>query len=164
MSITTIDEADLDRVRARALASLPRQDTRAEAADLTVRTAAELIGQDPAYSKLAARLLAEQITLEAAGAGSASFSASIALGHRLGLIADQTRGLVAANSAHFTAWSRSSPPGTRSSPTIWSSTSTSTSTPRRPGSTSPGSCSRRPSTSSSTSRCSTRTCRSTRSA
>jgi ribonucleoside-diphosphate reductase alpha chain len=95
MSTTTIDEAALDRVRARTLASLPRQATAAQAADLTVRTAAELIGQDPAYSKLAARLLAEQITAEAAGAGAATFSASIEVGRRLGLIGDPTADLVA---------------------------------------------------------------------
>lgn len=98
----TIDEAELvGRVRARTLASLPRQATPAEAAELTVRTAAELIGQDPAYSKLAARLLAEQITAEAAGAGAGSFSASVALGHHLGLIADSTAVLVAEHAEHF---------------------------------------------------------------
>ena len=47
-------------------------------------------------------------------------------------------------------WSRSSPPATRSSPTTWCSTSTSTSTPPRGGCTCPGSCSRRPCTCSST--------------
>ena len=94
-------EADLDLVRAKALASLPGRATAAEAADLTVRTAAELIGQDPAYSKLAARLLAEQITLEAAAAGAATFSASVALGRRLGLIADDTAALVAAHADLF---------------------------------------------------------------
>jgi ribonucleoside-diphosphate reductase alpha chain len=94
-------DVHLNLVRARVLSSLPAQATAAEAADLTVRTAAELIGQDPAYSKLAARLLAEQITNEAAGAGATSFSASVALGRTLGLIADATADLVAANAARF---------------------------------------------------------------
>ncbi|HEV2637641.1 MAG TPA: ribonucleoside-diphosphate reductase subunit alpha [Actinocrinis sp.] len=98
------DGADLELVLARVRASLPERATAAEAADLAVRTAAELIGQDPAYSKLAARLLAERITAEVAGAcgtETAVFSASIALGSELGLIGEATADLVAAHAAQF---------------------------------------------------------------
>ncbi|MGV9934924.1 ribonucleoside-diphosphate reductase subunit alpha, partial [Streptomyces olivaceoviridis] len=49
-----------------------------------------LISEDPAYSKLAARLLTLAIRDEAASQGVSSFTGSIAVGHREGLIADRT--------------------------------------------------------------------------
>ena len=52
---------------------------RAELDRLSIQTAAELIGEEPQYSRLAARLLAAYIDKEVRGQGIASFSQSIAL-------------------------------------------------------------------------------------
>ncbi|MFF9477493.1 ribonucleoside-diphosphate reductase subunit alpha [Streptomyces sp. NPDC014733] len=62
---------------------------------LAIDAAAGLIGDEPQYSKLAARLLTLAIAEEAAGEGAVSFSASVATGHREGLIADATAAFVA---------------------------------------------------------------------
>ncbi|NEE47432.1 ribonucleoside-diphosphate reductase subunit alpha, partial [Streptomyces sp. SID8455] len=66
---------------------------------LATEAAAGLISEDPAYSKLAARLLTRTIADEAAGQGATSFSASVAVGHREGLIADRTADFVALHAA-----------------------------------------------------------------
>ncbi len=55
------------------------------------------------YSRLAARLLTAAIAEEAAGQGAVSFSASIAIGHREGLIADRTAAFVTAHAARLDA-------------------------------------------------------------
>src|SRR5690606_11796274 len=57
---------------------------------LAAEEAAGLIGEEPAYSQLAARLLTLAIRDEARGQGVGSFSSSVATGHREGLIADRT--------------------------------------------------------------------------
>ncbi|MCH0569647.1 ribonucleoside-diphosphate reductase subunit alpha [Streptomyces sp. MUM 136J] len=62
----------------------------AELRDLATEAAAGLISEDPAYSRLAARLLALTIRDEAASQGVTTFTESIATGHREGLIADRT--------------------------------------------------------------------------
>ena len=80
------DLPDVDplRVARRTLAGLPAGAGRPDAAELAVQTAAELIGEEPQYSKLAARLLSAVIADEVAGQGVDSFSGSIALGHPIG--------------------------------------------------------------------------------
>ncbi|MEU0673381.1 ribonucleoside-diphosphate reductase subunit alpha [Streptomyces sp. NPDC006172] len=62
----------------------------AELRELATEAAAGLISEDPAYSRLAARLLTVGIRAEAASQGVTSFTESIAVGHREGLIADRT--------------------------------------------------------------------------
>ncbi|NJQ00911.1 ribonucleoside-diphosphate reductase subunit alpha [Streptomyces zingiberis] len=62
--------------------------------ELATEAAAGLIAEDPAYSRLAARLLTRAIAAEATGQGGHSFTASIATGHREGLIADRTAAFV----------------------------------------------------------------------
>ena len=52
-----------------------------------------MIGEEPEYSRLAARLLAGYIDKEVRGQGIASFSQSVALGHAEGLIGDDTAAL-----------------------------------------------------------------------
>ena len=52
-------------------------------------------GEEPEYSRLAARLLADYVRKEVTGQGIASFSQSIALGHAEGLIGDATAAFVA---------------------------------------------------------------------
>jgi ribonucleoside-diphosphate reductase alpha chain len=62
---------------------------------LSIQTAAELVSEEPEYSKLAAQLLAAYIDKEVRGQGIHSFSQSVALGHREGLIGDETAKFVA---------------------------------------------------------------------
>ncbi|OON82585.1 ribonucleoside-diphosphate reductase subunit alpha [Streptomyces tsukubensis] len=75
----------------------------AELRELATEVAAGLISEDPAYSRLAARLLTRTIAGEAAGQGAVSFSASVAVGHREGLIADRTAGFVQLHAARLDA-------------------------------------------------------------
>ncbi|MEV5482444.1 ribonucleoside-diphosphate reductase subunit alpha [Streptomyces sioyaensis] len=75
----------------------------AELRSLATDAAAGLIGDEPQYSKLAARLLTLAIAEEAAGQGAVSFSASVATGHREGLIADETAEFVRTHAARLDA-------------------------------------------------------------
>jgi ribonucleoside-diphosphate reductase alpha chain len=83
---------DIDplRVATKTISGLYDGATTAELDRLSIQTAAEMIGEEPQYSRLAARLLATYIGKEARGQGIASFSQAIRLGHREGLIADDT--------------------------------------------------------------------------
>ncbi|MBW3638772.1 MAG: hypothetical protein KY451_02810 [Actinobacteria bacterium] len=56
-----------------------------------------MISEEPAYSRLAARLLAGYIDKEVRGQGIASFSQSVALGHAEGLIGDEAASFVKDN-------------------------------------------------------------------
>ncbi|MGB3442511.1 MAG: ribonucleoside-diphosphate reductase subunit alpha [Actinophytocola sp.] len=62
---------------------------------LSIQTAAELVSEEPEYSKLAARLLATYVDKEVRGHGIHSFSQSISTAHALGLIGDHTATFVA---------------------------------------------------------------------
>ncbi|MDT0265608.1 ribonucleoside-diphosphate reductase subunit alpha [Streptomyces sp. DSM 44915] len=75
----------------------------AELRELAIEAAAGLIAEEPAYSRLAARLLTLEIRAEAAGQGAVSFSASIAVGHREGLIGDSTAAFVRAHATELDA-------------------------------------------------------------
>lgn len=90
-----LPDADPGKVAAAALRGRNARSDAAELRGLAVEAAAGLISEDPAYSRLAARLLTRVIADEAAGQGVVSFSGSIATGHRAGLIGDPT--------AHFVA-------------------------------------------------------------
>ncbi|GAA2514605.1 ribonucleoside-diphosphate reductase subunit alpha [Streptomyces gobitricini] len=92
----TADLSDTDpgRVAAAALRGRHAGSDEAELRELATEAAAGLISEDPAYSRLAARLLTRTIAEEAAGQGAVSFSASVAVGHREGLIADRTAAFV----------------------------------------------------------------------
>jgi ribonucleoside-diphosphate reductase alpha chain len=94
---TGLHDVDPLRVAARTIGGLYDGATTAELERLTVRTAAELIGEEPQYSRLAARLLSACVAEEARGQGAVSFSEATRLGHELGLIGDRTAGFVAAN-------------------------------------------------------------------
>ena len=112
------DLADVDplRVATKTISGLYDGATTAELDRLSIQTAAEMIGEEPQYSRLAARLLAGYIDKEVRGQGVTSFSQSIALGHAEGLIGDET----AASSR--TTPASSTTPSTRT-PTGGSSTS-----------------------------------------
>ncbi len=92
-----LDDVDPLRVATKTISGLYDGATTAELDRLSIRTAAEMIGEDPAYSRLAARLLAAYIDKEVRGQGIASFSQSVALGHAEGLIGDDTARFVKDN-------------------------------------------------------------------
>jgi ribonucleoside-diphosphate reductase alpha chain len=83
------------RVATRTISGLYDGATSAELDRLSIQTAAEMTGEEPEYSRLAARLLANYVRKEVSGQGIASFSQSIALGHAEGLIGDSTAAFVA---------------------------------------------------------------------
>ncbi|MFI1792746.1 ribonucleoside-diphosphate reductase subunit alpha, partial [Streptomyces olivaceoviridis] len=85
-----LPDADPGRVAAAALRGRSARADEAELRELATEAAAGLISEDPAYSKLAARLLTISIRREVAAQGVSTFTESIALGRREGLIADGT--------------------------------------------------------------------------
>ncbi|MEV5429933.1 ribonucleoside-diphosphate reductase subunit alpha [Streptomyces sp. NPDC052701] len=89
-----LPDADPGRVAAAALRGRSARADETELRELATEAAAGLISEDPAYSKLAARLLTLGIRAEAASQGVTSFSGSVAVGHREGLIADRTAAFV----------------------------------------------------------------------
>src|SRR4051794_14231559 len=93
------DLTDVDpmRVATRTISGLYDGATTAELDRLSIRTAAEMIGEEPQYSQLAARLLAGYVEKEVRNQGVASFSQAIALGHAEGLIGDETAAFVKDN-------------------------------------------------------------------
>jgi ribonucleoside-diphosphate reductase alpha chain len=89
-----LDDVDPMRVATRTISGLYDGATTAELDRLSIQTAAEMTGEEPQYSRLAARLLSAYIGKEVRGQRIASFSQSIALGHAEGLIGDETAALV----------------------------------------------------------------------
>ncbi|GHF62865.1 ribonucleoside-diphosphate reductase subunit alpha [Streptomyces griseosporeus] len=85
-----LPDADPGRVAAAALRGRSARADEAELRELATEAAAGLISEDPAYSRLAARLLTRTIRAEAASQGVTTFTESVAVGHREGLIADRT--------------------------------------------------------------------------
>jgi ribonucleoside-diphosphate reductase alpha chain len=98
-----LPDTDPGRVAASALRGRSSVAGSAELRTLAAESAAGLISEGPAYSRLAARLLTSAIAEEAAAQGAVSFTASIAVGHREGLIADRTAAFVTAHAARLDA-------------------------------------------------------------
>ncbi|MER8222983.1 ribonucleoside-diphosphate reductase subunit alpha [Streptomyces sp. NPDC094143] len=98
-----LPDADPGRVAAAALRGRSARADEAELRELATEAAAGLIAEDPAYSRLAARLLTIGIRAEAASQGVTSFTESVAVGHREGLIADRTAGFVRLHAARLDA-------------------------------------------------------------
>ncbi|TDV48033.1 ribonucleoside-diphosphate reductase subunit alpha [Actinophytocola oryzae] len=94
-SATGLSTVDPSRVATKTISGLYDGATTVELDRLSIRTAAELVAEEPEYSRLAARLLATLIDKEVRGQGIHSFSQSIALGHAHGLIGDGTAAFVA---------------------------------------------------------------------
>ena len=92
-----LDEVDPLRVATKTISGLYDGATTAELDRLSIQTAAEMTGEEPQYSRLAARLLAGYIDKEVRGQGIASFSQSVGLGHAEGLIGDATATFVKDN-------------------------------------------------------------------
>ncbi|WNI19776.1 ribonucleoside-diphosphate reductase subunit alpha [Streptomyces sp. ITFR-21] len=105
LTTLTADLPDTDpgRVAAAALRGRNAASDAAGLRELATEAAAGLISEDPAYSRLAARLLTRTIADEAAGQGAVSFTASVAVGHREGLIADRTADFARRHSAELDA-------------------------------------------------------------
>ncbi|GHH89537.1 ribonucleoside-diphosphate reductase [Streptomyces capitiformicae] len=102
-----LPDADPGRVAAAALRGRSARgafdEVTAELRELATEAAAGLISEDPAYSKLAARLLAIGIRAEAASQGVTTFTESIAVGHREGLVADRTAEFARVHAARLDA-------------------------------------------------------------
>ncbi|WP_213454616.1 ribonucleoside-diphosphate reductase subunit alpha [Rhizomonospora bruguierae] len=92
-----LDDVDPLRVATKTISGLYDGATTAELDKLSIHTAAELIGEEPQYSKLAARLLAAYVDKEVRGQGVASFSQSIRYAHQQGLIGAEAAAFVARN-------------------------------------------------------------------
>ena len=95
------DLTDVDplRVATRTISGLYDGATTAELDRLSIQTAAEMIGEEPQYSRLAARLLAGYIDKEVRRQGVSSFSDAIRTGHAEGLVGDDTAAFVATHAA-----------------------------------------------------------------
>ncbi|MEV7419276.1 ribonucleoside-diphosphate reductase subunit alpha [Streptomyces sp. NPDC089919] len=98
-----LPDTDPGRVAAAALRGRSATADEAELRGLATEAAAGLISEDPAYSRLAARLLTLAIADEATGQGATSFAASVEVGHREGLIADRTADFVKLHAARLDA-------------------------------------------------------------
>ncbi|MER7460864.1 ribonucleoside-diphosphate reductase subunit alpha [Micromonospora sp. NPDC126480] len=95
--VADLDEVDPLRVATKTISGLYDGASTAELDRLSIQTAAELIGEEPQYSRLAARLLAAFVDKEVRGQGVASFSQSVRYAYGLGLIGDDTAAFVARN-------------------------------------------------------------------
>ncbi len=98
-----LDEVDPLRVATKTINGLYDGASTAELDRLSIQTAAELTGEEPQYSKLAARLLVAYVAEEVRDQGVAAFSESIRYGHQLGLIGDTTADFVARHAAELDA-------------------------------------------------------------
>src|SRR6056297_2680189 len=91
------------RVATRTISALADGATTRELDELSIRTAAGLIVEEPSYSKLASRLLATIIDKEVRNQNIPWFSESIAVGHAEGLVSDSVLEFVNANAPALNA-------------------------------------------------------------
>jgi ribonucleoside-diphosphate reductase alpha chain len=85
------------RVALKTIAGLYDGATTRELDELSIRTAASFIAEEPEYSKVAARLLGAYVDKEVRGLGVHSFSQSIRLGFDAGMINERVLAFVEAN-------------------------------------------------------------------
>ena len=86
-----VDLADVER---RVCSAAPDDASYEVLRDLTVHTAAGLTFEEPQYSKLASRFLADEIQEEVATTGATSFSRSVEVGHEMGVVNDRLLAMV----------------------------------------------------------------------
>ncbi|MEU6544175.1 ribonucleoside-diphosphate reductase subunit alpha [Streptomyces sp. NPDC046859] len=98
-----LPDADPGRIAGAALRGRSARADETELRELATEAAAGLISEDPAYSRLAARLLTRSIAAEAASQGVTTFTESVATGHREGLVADRTAAFVRAHAGRLDA-------------------------------------------------------------
>ncbi len=92
-----LHSVDPMRVATRTISGLYNGATTQELDELSIRTAALLIGEEPEYGRLAARLLANFIAKEVSGQEIHAFSQSVGRGHEVGLINDRLLNFVQIN-------------------------------------------------------------------
>jgi ribonucleoside-diphosphate reductase alpha chain len=92
-----LPHVDAIRVASKTIGGLFDGATTRELDSISIQTAAALIAEEPEYSKLAARLLLATISKEVSGQNIYSFSQSIEVGHREGVISKDTAEFVGAN-------------------------------------------------------------------
>ncbi|MEQ8841946.1 MAG: ribonucleoside-diphosphate reductase subunit alpha [Acidimicrobiales bacterium] len=90
-------------VSTRTIAALADGATTRELDELSIRTAAGLIVEEPNYSKVAARLLSTYIDKEVRNQNAPWFSESVALGHAVGIIGDEVLEFVNAHAPELNA-------------------------------------------------------------
>lgn len=78
------------RVAIKAISGLYDGASTKELDNLCIQTSAMLIGEEPQYSKLAARLLSLYVDEEVKNLGVNSFSESVKYGHKMGIISEKT--------------------------------------------------------------------------
>lgn len=100
---TDLDALDIPALTERVVRSAPPGVTQPVLRELTVHTAAGLTFEEPQNSKLAARILADELRQTVAKTGARSFSASIQLGHSQGIINDRVLKLVTDNAEELDA-------------------------------------------------------------
>ena len=94
---TALPHVDPIRVASKTIGGLFDGATTRELDSISIHTAASLIAEEPEYSRLAARLLHATIAKEVAGQNIYSFSQSIEIGHREGVVSKEAADFVAAN-------------------------------------------------------------------
>lgn len=85
---------DPTRVAIKTIGALRDGATTRQLDQISIQVAADLTGEEPEYSRLAARLLAEYVEEDVAALGVRSFRDSILMGASLGLINDRVRQFV----------------------------------------------------------------------
>ncbi|APW63388.1 Ribonucleoside-diphosphate reductase 1 subunit alpha [Paludisphaera borealis] len=96
-SVGGLPHVDIMRIAVKTIGGLFDGATTRELDRLSIQTAASLIAEEPEYSQLAARLLDRYIDKEVRNQDIHSFSQSVAVGHRLGLVSTETARFVASN-------------------------------------------------------------------
>ncbi len=91
------------RVATRTISALADGATTRELDELSIRTAAGLIVEEPAYSRLAARLLATYIDKEVRNQNIPWFTESISRGHALGIIGEEVMAFATENAPTLNA-------------------------------------------------------------
>ena len=89
-----LGQVDPLRVATKAISGLYDGATTKELDNLCIQTASLLIGEDPEYSRLAARLLSTYIDEEVKSQKIGSFADSVLAGFKNGLIAEETYNFV----------------------------------------------------------------------
>src|SRR6202041_523114 len=91
-----LSDVDPMRVALKTIAGLYDGATTRELDELSIRTAASFMFEEPGYSRLAGRFLSAFVDKEVQGLGVHSFSQSIRLGYDVGLINERVLGFVEA--------------------------------------------------------------------
>lgn len=94
-----LTQVDPLRVATKAISGLYDGATTNELDNLCIQTASLLIGEDPEYSRLAARLLSTYIDEEVRSQKIQSFADSVGIGYSVGILSEDTYKFVEANKA-----------------------------------------------------------------